>query len=172
MIWYMPGVETSQCHRTPLKDGREILVCLGQYGGQGNVWTQVYSEDLLHPKGNLMADEAHGILEAPDNVASCGYIFGREAHPAPVMRSAIGRVAFGTGPDGYPSFFVEFLFGRLSPTTEQLKACTGNQFSDEPQKAKALIPRMKRFRMDFVFDGHEFKPTPSSASLAKQLGLR
>ena len=39
--WYKAGVETSNCHKVQLTGGREILVCMGDYGGQGNVWTDL-----------------------------------------------------------------------------------------------------------------------------------
>ena len=41
MLWYKAGVDTSTCHKLRLKDGRDILLCLGEAGGQGNVTTDL-----------------------------------------------------------------------------------------------------------------------------------
>jgi hypothetical protein len=57
------------------------------------------------------------------------------------------------------------------PIPKQVQVCVDNQVSSAPQKAKALIPQMRRYRMDFIFDGQNCMPTPASAALAKRLDL-
>ena len=49
-LWYKGGVPTEKCHRGKLQSGREILVCLGEWGAQGGVSMELYLEDLLTPK--------------------------------------------------------------------------------------------------------------------------
>jgi hypothetical protein len=72
MVWYKPGIETSQCRKVPLRDAREVLVCLGGYGAQGVLSTAIYIEDLLHPTGSLMAGESN-VLQITDNTFTCGF---------------------------------------------------------------------------------------------------
>ena len=63
MDWYKEGSVTQQCHKIRLKTGRDILVCIGQSGAQGVVWTDLYLEDLLHPTANLMAERPESSLK-------------------------------------------------------------------------------------------------------------
>ena len=73
MLWYKGGVPTARCHRGKLESGREILVCLGRYGGQGNVWTDLYIEDLLTPVSAGAAGKEGTVLSAFDNSSTCGW---------------------------------------------------------------------------------------------------
>ncbi len=166
MEWYQAGVETSNCHKVQLSGGREILVCLGEYGGQGNVFTDLYVEDLLSPHASQMAADWH-FFQLFDNVATCGENFENESEPFPVRRASIERVEFTER-----ALSITFKFGKLITTPEKVRVCVDNQVSSAPQKAKALIPPMHRYRMDFLFDGHNYKLTPPSAALAKRLGLQ
>jgi hypothetical protein len=58
MEWYRSGIETSQCHKVPLQNSREILVCVGRWvAPTGHSGTDLYVEDLLSPVGSLMASD-------------------------------------------------------------------------------------------------------------------
>jgi hypothetical protein len=162
MLWYTPGVETSQCHRVSVKSGREILVCMGTYGGQGNTWTQLYIEDLLHTQGSLMATKSH-VFEV-FNSAPCGENFGNGPKPDDLRRAVIEKVDFAASTSGgNPTMVVEFSIGRRAMTPEAARACNADSINQVA---------MQHHRMEFVFDGHDYKPTPSSAALAKRLGLQ
>jgi hypothetical protein len=87
MKWYKAGVETSQCHKVSIQDGREILVCIGETGGQGNVRTELYVEDLLRPAATLMAEDESPFFSANDNSLRCG-------EDPEVTRSFIEKVEF------------------------------------------------------------------------------
>jgi hypothetical protein len=159
MEWYKAGVETSNCHKVQLSDGREILVCLGDYGGQGNVLTDLYVEDLLSPHTSQMAAHWH-FFQIFDNFGTCGENFENESEPFPVRRTSIEKVEFTER-----ALSITFKFGKLITTPERVKTCVDNQISATPKKAAALIPRTQRYRMDFLFDGQNHQPTPSSAAL-------
>ena len=99
MLWYKAGVPTENCHKVRLPDGREILVCIGSYGGQGYVSRALYSEDLRSPNATLMAGDAGVFFEVGDSVATCGYNLDDESKPFPLTRGYIERVEFRTRPD-------------------------------------------------------------------------
>lgn len=69
--WYKAGVITSECHKAALPDSREILICLGRSGAQGNANTELYVEDLLHPGATLMMEDEAPFFRAPDNILAC-----------------------------------------------------------------------------------------------------
>jgi hypothetical protein len=139
MEWYKPGIVTSQCHKVPLQDGREILVCIGETGGQGNVRRELYVEDLLRPAATLMAEDESPFFSANDNSLRCG-------EDPEVTRSFIEKVAFAGS-----AISVTASFGQGS-------------------SAQPCSPPVKSHHLDFVFDGHDYKPTPASAEAARLFG--
>jgi hypothetical protein len=163
MMWYTRGIETSQCHKVPLQDTREILVCIGRYGGQGDIWTELYSEDLLRPTTNLMAAEAPSFFAAFDNTLTCGDHFKDEAHPFPITRSFIDKVEFQAIATGRVSAIsVMASFGRNTTTPERVLACIRAS-----NGASEFAPTVRSYHLDFVFDGHTYKPTAASAETAR-----
>ena len=100
LIWYKAGVETSRCHRVPLRSGREILACMGTYGGQGNHWSALYVEDLLKPTPVLMSDGTKEFFHVLDNTSNCGWNSEDETKPYPLTLAYIGKVEFKSGEDG------------------------------------------------------------------------
>jgi hypothetical protein len=172
MLWYEGGVKTQQCHKIQLKSGREILVCLGEYGGQGNVWKELYVEDLLTPVGSLMSgDKFPGFFSIEDSTLACGFNQEDEAHPFPVMRANIEDVEFKG--ESIPIISVKFTLGKTPMTFEAAKACFAQQNNrTNSGGARWSLPQLRRHQMNFAFDGHSYKPTPASAALAKRLELQ
>jgi len=70
MLWYKAGINTSFCHKVPLAGGREILVCFGMYGAQGNDSNDLDVEDLRAPAA-VMA-EGQSFFSTSDNTGTCG----------------------------------------------------------------------------------------------------
>jgi hypothetical protein len=70
MLWYKAGVDTSRCHRVPVENPQEILVCVGSYGGQGRGSTELFVEDLLVPVPSLMASDGKAFFTASDNLGA------------------------------------------------------------------------------------------------------
>jgi hypothetical protein len=154
MIWYTPGLQTSRCHKVQLKGSREILVCLGESGGQRNIWAQIYAEDIARPQPALMGTDSPGIFEVLDDTAFCA-----TNKPYTLKHAVIEKVEFTD-----VAMSVVFSQGARPTTPADAEACKASR--------PKLLPPMHRYRMDFLFDGHNYKPTPSSAALAKRLDLR
>ena len=151
MLWYKPGVPTARCHKVSLSTGREILVCMGVAGGMGAHSTQLYTEDLTKPVATLMAEGSEPFFSAFDNTATCA-----EDRPDSVTRSVIDRVEFVPAPSGPARITVTASYGKKSRTPAEIRAC-------EP----ADLPATTAYRIEFVFDGAGYRPTPSTAAAAK-----
>lgn len=149
MLWYKPGVETSACHKVQLETGREILVCFGDYGGQGIVSTALYVEDMLAPVAALMAGDA-SFFNVADNVLSCGFNAEDEFKPHPVSLETIEKVEFFTDPNGQSIISVSGQKGERAMTTEDAKKCYKN--------AGPFIPPTQPYHVDFVLNGHDYQP--------------
>ncbi len=161
MLWYKRGVQTSKCHKVELRNAREILVCIGEYGGQGNIWTAIYLEDFLNPIPSLMAGEAR-LFQTYDNTATCGYDSENETKPVPLTHAFIEEVKFGAS-----TLSITFEFGKTPMTLEKVKACLDSQRPDEPNTAAMFLPSVRKYHVDFHLDGHDYKLTPSSAAAAR-----
>ena len=54
MLWYRAATDTGKCHKVNLGSGRQILVCLGEDGGQGYIFQTLSVEDLTSPADNTI----------------------------------------------------------------------------------------------------------------------
>lgn len=142
IVWYKAGVPTAQCHKVQLADRREILVCLGSYGGQGTVITALYVEDMLAPVGTLMTGTGRGhFFEAVDDVYGC----------VPKMaRANIEKVTFSRDAEGRSVVSATGQTGSRTIGADEAIECGKNPM--------AFAPPTKPYRADFVFDGREDKP--------------
>ncbi len=175
MVWYKMGVYTRQCHKVPLRDGREILVCIGNYGGQGLIWRSLYSEDLLNPQSTLMAsksDDDSTFFIAFDNTETCGHNDENEQKLDPLVRADIDEVEFSTSKDDSASrVSVTASFGKKPMNPKAFDACfawvrraeaRNASLEETVPKVDQLLPKLKTYRMEFMFDGHRYRPTRSS----------
>jgi hypothetical protein len=163
MLWYQPGVHTEKCHRVPLADSREILVCMGWYGAQGYVSTALYTEDLLSPAGSLMAEEGHAkFFEVVDNTLTCGRNSGNETKPEPLKLEFIERVTFGIPSDRTAALSVIANYGEKAMPPAEVTLC-----EDGPgTPAWAANLPTKRYQIDFRFDGVTYYVTSWSLKAA------
>jgi hypothetical protein len=148
---------------------REILVCVGDYGGQGNVWTALYVEDLLRPTATLMAgDIQEEFFEVFDNTSTCGENPENHSKPYPMTRAAIRKVEFKTSnSSGAAVISVTADYGKRPMTPEDARACVDEQVQKRPNAGARFFPAARRYHLDFFFDGHDYKIGPASAAAAR-----
>jgi hypothetical protein len=135
---------------------------MGTAGGQGYTWTSVYMEDLLSPKPTLMAGERDDgtFFAAFDSTLTCGWNQDEQQKPYPLIRTDVYRVEFLTNKaNGAPVVSVTASFGKRQMKPEDVEACLA--------KGDGILPITKSYRMDFLFDGHDYKPAPSSADTVR-----
>jgi len=157
MLWYKPGVDTRQCHKVALRNRREILVCLGEYGGQGNIWKALYVEDLLTPTPSLMAGGDH-FFQVFDNTLACGGEADDKTKPNPLTKAYIEKVLFGTRGRGESEIAVTFQTGARQMTPEDVLKCVDERNPTKPRSGDNFSPPTKRYQVTFVFDGQGYKP--------------
>jgi hypothetical protein len=169
MVWYKPGVLTEKCHKVALRDRREILVCIGQ--------DLLYTEDLLNPNAAFDMGLGGGFFVLPDYRFCCAHVYDDPLVGTEVSWGDLEKVEFGKNTAaGPPPISVTATFGKGKWTTEALKARDralqhGYDASVEARgterEFEALLPPLKRYHLDFVWDGHDYKPTLASAATAK-----
>ena len=170
MLWYRAGVDTSNCHKLRLKDGRNILLCLGQAGGQGNITTDLYLEDLLNPTPSLMAGSGSAFFSMFDDTLTCGFNLIDDNKADPLTLGVIDKVELGdVTRNARPSLSVTVRFGRRSMTPEEVQACIGQLRSGDPS---SFMPPAKTYRLEFIFDGEQFKITKESQAAARTFSER
>jgi hypothetical protein len=147
-------------------------VCIGGYGAQGSFSTAVYVEDLLSPTSTLMAGGGH-FFEVSDNTLTCGYSLSDEVESYPLTRGYIERVEFRTNSKGsVPAMSVTAAVGMRPMTPEDVQACFDERNPKKPHRGLSFLPPTKSYRIDFLFDGHDYKPTPASAAAARAFSAR
>lgn len=166
MLWYKAGVQTTQCHKMPLADGREILVCLGRYGGwQGWASMSLYLEDLLKPTVNLSAEAGNeGFFEVFDDTGTCGLNDEDDAKPNPLTLHYIESVTFGVHRKDKTVLSVIARYGERSMTPADVKQCERERNSS-PSRSTSFRPPTKRREIDFLFDGSDYHVAPWSPKI-------
>jgi hypothetical protein len=155
--WYRGGVPIETCHTGRLQNSREILVCAGSWGGQGNVWSELYSEDLQNPTPALMAGRA-SIFSVFDNTGTCGYNPKDESTFKPITLHYIERVSFQTQPDGTLSgLSIIARKGARKMTRQAAQDCNKQYSPQKPTKQIDFRPPTVPYRVDFAFDGKTFR---------------
>jgi hypothetical protein len=168
MLWYKAGVVTERCHKVPLKSGREVLVCMGTYGAQGDNTTELYVEDLLRPTCVMMAEGDNApIFQVNDDTLTCGEGAGdaEPDQPYPITRAFIEKVEFNA-----IAMSVTARFGKRPMKPEDSSACTEEDLREH--SVAKFFPLTKRYRIDFLFDGHDYKLAPASAAAARIFEVR
>jgi hypothetical protein len=172
MLWYKAGVETSHCHKVPLLDGRDILVCVGSSGARGSVSTELYVEDLLKPSPSLMAGNG-GFFSVEDDTRTCGWNSENERKPFPLTRAYIERVSFGPGArKGLPVISVTAAFGKRLIPFQEAQACIDEHNPNKAHLGMSLAPSTRSYRVEFFFDGRNYRPSPSSAKTVQMFAGR
>jgi hypothetical protein len=55
----------------------------------------------------------------------------------------------------------------ITVTANFVKGVWTAELINETNRPNCLSPPLKRYRIDFIFDGQDYKPTPASAATAK-----
>jgi hypothetical protein len=161
MLWYRLDINTSRCHKVPLSR-REILVCIDEFGGRHG-WnvTALYTVDLRNPIPSESDGWTHWFFVLRDYEDCC--TAARPDPGDPVSWGAMEGVEFGTSTaGGPPPISVTATFGKGVWTAEALKSRDDGGYDFEK-----LLPPLKHYRIDFIWDGHDYKPAPASVATAK-----
>ena len=122
----------------------------------GEVHRAVIVRLFRAPVPSLMAGDK-GFLRTFENVFTCG-----GDPPFLLTWSYIARVDFGTTDQGLPLVRVAAASGEKKMSPTDIQAC----FHTRDSKGLYRIPT-KTYYLEFIFDGRDYKPSPSSASAAR-----
>jgi len=150
LLWYKPGIDTTQCHKVALRTSREILVCLGVWGAQGSLTTELYVEDFQSPTGNLMAGDGQGFFSIFDNSLACGEDTADESKPGPMIYGFIERVEFRS-----TRVAVTAARGESEMKPADVAACTAE--IKKGNHGWNFLPPPKRYRIDFQFENGAYR---------------
>ena len=159
---YDSSLITERCHKSHLADGRDFLICQDEWGSQGMMSTFLYA---------VRFDEAGGytitrIFEIEDSTRTCGNDL-EDGPDFPVERSEIESVEFHEQSTGVLSgLSVTATLGKRRLTKAERDSCEQSLKRSKYKIAKNPIVG-KKYRVDFSFDGHEFKVVPASDNALK-----
>ncbi len=146
LMWYRGGVPTGHCHLVAAKDRRDRLVCLEEFGGQGNVFTWIFMQDLAHPIEFGDGQRLTKVFEVYDSQYACG---GVEDPPQlRAYREEIQRVEFDAS-----GMTVTALHGFRRMAQAEIDRCV----QGHPMSIATRI-----YKIEFLFDGFRYRVAPSS----------
>ena len=88
-----------------------------------------------------------------------------ESKPDPLTRAFIEKVEFkATERAGVPGLSVTADFGERRMKPEEVPICLSDQ------NVVKFLPVTRRYHIDFVFDGHNYKVAPGSTAAARVFG--
>jgi hypothetical protein len=123
---------------------------------------ELYVEDLLAPKGALMAEDGARFFSVEDTTGTCGADPEGGPKTFPVTRGYIERVEFQDAPDGTLSRLSVFGHrGERTVTLAQANACLASRGRFD------FRPAAKPYRVDFRFDDGRMVRVGSSPSAPK-----
>jgi hypothetical protein len=157
MLWYKAGVATAECHNVNLRDRREILLCLGGWGVQAIVETQLYVVDLRTPEPAGMAGGKSIFFSVDDNTGTCGENLDDESKPEPLEYAYVERVEFKGNKAGPSYLSVTAHSGERTMTPQDVAACIDEQNPNKPHKGLSFLPPIKREQIDFLFEGGTYR---------------
>ncbi|MFI5421409.1 MAG: hypothetical protein ACHQ1H_10625 [Nitrososphaerales archaeon] len=161
LLSYNGSLITERCHKLRSPDGRDFLVCQGEWGGQGSVASFIY-QVVFDGKG---ASKTIPIFETSDSMLTCGKDL-RGKPDSPVQKSEIRTVQFKEHGSKLSGLSVSVTLGKKQLTQAEKVACVESVKNSNYQEASVSIPT-KVYRIDFSYDGREFKIVPLSATTLK-----
>ena len=142
------GLELDHCHRMAFRSGREFLVCEDY---------RMESFQLMHSVYAVIAKEKkitfRNLLTAADTTREC------DEQPR-VQKAQIDKIDFGN------QISLTASIGTMPDSPRRRKQC--QDIEDNISKAPRPTPTvMKTYRIDYQFDGRQFKLTQESEPAAK-----
>jgi hypothetical protein len=163
---YNQGIIANHCNKVRARDGRDLLLCTGRDAHQGEQEAFVY---LLRFDATTEA-KFEMIFEAVDTTGACPVVaVGARGE---VQQASLDRVAYpDLNGDGRADLVIDVSFGKKEITTYNQDACYKAVSSDRPGAAQAFfnVP-IRHYRLEFLFDGTKFAPTPPTRDALKVVG--
>jgi hypothetical protein len=139
---YHPAFISDQCFKYPLKSGRDILLCEGETGGQGEMDTWLFTYDYARPERH----QAKTLVSTIDTVSHC--------LPGDQFVGSIERVQLrDLNHDGMPDLMVSVKAGKVHIPSGHESNCPGN----------LSLPPVKTYELDFLFSDETFEIAPWNA---------
>ncbi len=162
MLWYKAGLDTNECHKTKLREGRDLLVCLGGWGGQGLVQTALWQEDLHAAIPMIAGGDDKPLFEFWDNVFTCGENLEDESKPEPLRSAYIERVEFKKNKAGVSGISITAHVGERQMTPQDVDECIDALNPKKSHEGFKFFPLIKREKIEFIFDGRTYHRSPTA----------
>jgi hypothetical protein len=150
----MLGLTLDHCHAMRFRTGRQLLVCedysLDQY-------ESIHSVSALFVKGESIS--FRNLLAASDTTIQCL----EQTNP---HRAQIDSVEFrDLNGDGIEDVVLTAAYGSLPDSPRRRKLC--DAATDNPKIGLPAPKVMKTYRIEYLFDGRNFKAAPASEAALK-----
>lgn len=148
LVKYFPGLRSYDCQKYPAVNGRELLLCRGDYEGMGIVDTSLFSLDFARFAAGASEPEVTPLFMLEDSREAC--LKTASAQSLLDWRS----VRLGTG-----SGLRVTVRSGFGPTGVMPDTCSDTS---------AEIPT-RAYTLEYLFDGKAFAPTSSTQAALQRL---
>jgi hypothetical protein len=114
-----------------------------------------------------MASDGAEFFTLFDDTATCGTDDESPGKPAAITRASIESVAFGRSKEGFFTISMIARHGTRQMSRSDVQMCMGQRNPAKHSLDAGFMPDTKAYRIDFAFDGHSYKVTPSTKSVSK-----
>ena len=145
---YESGFISDECLKYRLKSGRDLLLCQGGYGGQGEIDSSLFTFDYALPK----QQHSKTLLSTRDTVSTC--LPGDKT-----VGSIEGVQLRDLNHDGMSDVVVTVKAAKVKPPAGHEQDCGES----------LVLPMIKTRELDFLFGEDTFKIAPGSAETKREL---
>jgi hypothetical protein len=160
-LTYNESLITERCHKLVVGEGLDTLVCQAAWGSQGYMKSFIY-QVVFDKQGS---GKTSPIFETSDSTLTCGEDI-EEKRVGPVQQSKIQSVHFGERDTRVPSLSIVATLGHKELTQTERDTCKESLKKSNYQEVSISIPTAQ-YRINFSFDGREFKAAPSNDATLK-----
>jgi hypothetical protein len=159
MKWFQSGLITSRCISVARADGRYLLVCKTEDGGQG-MFDRVIS--LVDPAQRAAKRESE-LLHLSDNTQSCGAVLDGKPESVKIEKAEFTQVVFA---ESKLEVSFDFGVGSRAVTEQESQSCQAIAWHSNSFPA-GFLPKTKPYTVAFDFDGAKFTVSVSSAGVKR-----
>jgi hypothetical protein len=145
------------CMQKKFRSGREFLICEfydHPYIGEPNIGGRAYRLSTLMIENNEL--KFHNIFSAVDTTRVCVEGKARQAE--------VKKIEFhDLNGDGFEDISITAIYGSFPMTGHRLEQCAAAEESSKPFPHPSTI---KTYKIDLMFDGNRYTPSPGSRAAA------
>jgi hypothetical protein len=154
LLHYDEGLTTERCRKFQVRNARDMLVCMDDWGAQVTLWSYVYQVEF-DENGHSKVTHIFEMIDLSRQ--KCGIDFF-DGTPTFIQESHVTDLSLTNPIEGPLTLSVTATLGKKNPTEKERKAC---------EQGEPISLPLSSYKLEFVFNGSTFEPMPKSKETLK-----